>query len=81
MALEQAFEAGAVAGLVLGHLVDRVVDGVVAERLRALGEFELACARALLGRARSSRFFFVDVVSTSPSSSANFAACSASSNA
>ena len=39
--------------------------------------FSPACSAA----ARSSRFFFVDFVSTSPSSSANFAACSASSKA
>ena len=46
---EEAFEALAVAGFVLGHLVDGVVDGVVAEFLGQLGELELAGGGAVFG--------------------------------
>ena len=45
-ALEQTREALAVAGFVLRHLVDGVVDGIVAQFLGELGQIELALAGA-----------------------------------
>ena len=49
VAVVEALERLAVARLVLRHLVDGVVDRVVAELLRALGDRELAGGRAALG--------------------------------
>ena len=49
VALQQASEGLAVAGLVTSHLVDGVVDGVQASGLGALGEVELAGGGAVLG--------------------------------
>lgn len=46
---EEAVEAGSVASLVLGHLVNGVVDGVVAELLGSCGDGELAFAGTGLG--------------------------------
>ena len=42
VALQQALESLAVAGLVAGHLMDGVVDGVKIQRLGALGKIGLA---------------------------------------
>ena len=42
----ESVEAGSVTGLVLGHLVNGVVDGVVAELLGPCGDGELALARS-----------------------------------
>ena len=42
VALQQALESLAVAGLVAGHLMDGVVDGVQVELLGLLGQLELA---------------------------------------
>jgi len=47
VAVEETLEAGAVTGFVLGHLVNRVVDCVIAEFLGALGDLELGGASAL----------------------------------
>ena len=49
VALQQTGEAAAVAGLILGHLVDGVVDGVEVELLGQLRELELAGGGAVLG--------------------------------
>ena len=49
VALQQALERLAVAGLVAGHLVDGVVDGVQVELLGLLGQLELAGGGAVLG--------------------------------
>lgn len=46
---EEAVEAGSVASFVLGHLVNGVVDGVVAELLGSCGDGELAFAGTGLG--------------------------------
>ena len=40
IALQQTGEAGTVTGLVLGHLVDGVVDGIEAGSLGVLGQME-----------------------------------------
>ena len=77
VALEQAGESLAVAGLVASHLVHGVVDGIEAGGLGALGKIGLADGGAVLGL--NARFFLVESVTTSPRSSANLAACSASS--
>ena len=79
VALEQAGESLAVAGLVASHLVHGVVDGIEASGLGALSKIGLAGGGAVLGSTRISRFFLVESVTTSPRSSANLAACSASS--
>ena len=49
VALEQAGESLAVAGLVASHLVHGVVDGIQVQRLRLLRQLELARRRAVLG--------------------------------
>lgn len=49
VALEQAGESLAVAGLVAGHLVHGVVDGIEASGLGALGKIGLAGGGAVLG--------------------------------
>ena len=79
VALQQAFERLAVAGLVAGHLMHGVVNGVEVELLGLLGQLKLAGGGAVSASTRISRFFLVESVTTSPSSSANLAACSASS--
>ena len=45
VALQQALKGLAVAGLVAGHLVDGVVDGVQVELLGLLGQLKLAVAK------------------------------------
>ena len=45
VALQQALESLAVAGLVAGHLVHGVVDGVQVQLLGLLGQLELAVAK------------------------------------
>ena len=77
--LEQSRKRLAVAGFVARHLMHGVVDRVEVILLGQLGQLNLAFGRAVLGITRISRFFLVESVTTSPSSSANFAACSASS--
>ena len=79
ISLEKACKAGAVTSLVLCHLVNGVVDCVIAELLSPLSYFELALASACL--CSGARFFLVEGVTTSPRSSANLEACSASSYA
>lgn len=49
VALQQALESLAVAGLVAGHLMDGVVDGVQVVLLGQLGQLELAQGGAVLG--------------------------------
>ena len=49
VALEQAGESLAVAGLVAGHLVHGVMDGIEASGLGALSKIGLACGGAVLG--------------------------------
>ena len=49
VAVEETLETGAVAGFVLGHLMNGVVDRVIAELLRALRDRELGGAGALFG--------------------------------
>ena len=48
VALQQALEGAAMTGLVAGHLVHGVVDGVEAVLLRAQGEVKLAARGAEL---------------------------------
>lgn len=69
------------AGLVLAHLMHRVVDGIVPQFLGLRGQGLLAGGGAVLGLDPHGEFFFVSAQTHSPSSSANFAACSASSKA
>ena len=47
VALQQAFESLAVTGLVAGHLMHGVVDGVQVQLLGQLGQVELALGRAV----------------------------------
>ena len=47
--LQQAGESLAVTGLVAGHLMDGVVDGVQVQGLGLLGQLELAGGSAVLG--------------------------------
>ena len=49
VALEQAFESLAMAGLVTSHLMHGVVDGVQVQGLGQLGQFELAGGGAVFG--------------------------------
>jgi hypothetical protein len=49
VALQQALESLAVAGLVASHLVDGVVDGVQVQLLGLLGQVKLAGGGAVLG--------------------------------
>ena len=49
IAVVETLESGTVTGFVLGHLVDGVMDGVVAELLGADGDGELAFAGSALG--------------------------------
>ena len=49
VALEQALERLAVTGLVAGHLVDGIVDGVQVVLLGQLGQLELTGGSAVLG--------------------------------
>ena len=49
VALQQASKAGTVAGLVFGHLVNSVVDGIEASSLGVLGNAELVLASTGLG--------------------------------
>jgi len=49
VALEEAFEALAVACLVLSHLMHGVVDSIEVESLSLLGNFHLTCAGTSLG--------------------------------
>ena len=49
VALEQSGEGTAVTGLVAGHLVDGVMDGVQVELLGQLGQLGLAGGGAVLG--------------------------------
>ena len=79
VALEQASESLAVASLVAGHLVHGVVDGIEASGLGALGKIGLAGGGAILGLNAHLEVLLVESVTTSPRSSANLAACSASS--
>ena len=79
VALQQTLEGLAVAGLVAGHLVHGVVDGVQIEGLRLLASSNLPAVAPFSASTRICRFFLVESVTTSPSSSANLAACSASS--
>lgn len=79
VALEQAGESLAVAGLVASHLVHGVVDGIEAGALARLARSVLPAVAPFSASTRISRFFLVESVTTSPRSSANLAACSASS--
>ena len=47
--LQQTLESLTMTGLVTGHLVDGVVDGVQVQLLGLLGQVELALGRAALG--------------------------------
>ena len=78
VALEQAGESLAVAGLVASHLVHGVVDGIEAGGLGTLGKIGLAGGGAVLGL-NAHLEVLLESVTTSPRSSANLAACSASS--
>ena len=49
VALQQALESLAVAGLVAGHLVDGVVDSIQVQLLGLLGQLELTGGGAVLG--------------------------------
>ena len=49
VALQQALESLAVAGLVASHLVDGVVDGVQTQLLGLLGQLEFAGGGTVLG--------------------------------
>ena len=49
VALQQALEAAAVPSLVLGHLMDGIVDGIQVQGLCLLGQVHLAGAGTALG--------------------------------
>ena len=79
--LQQALECLAVTGLVPGHLMDGVMDGVQVQGLGLLSQLELAGGGAVLGLDTDGQVLLGGGGETSPSSSANLAACSASSQA
>ena len=70
--VQQTLHAAAMAGFVLCHFMHGVMDGIQIQSLCLCCQSLLACI---------CRFFLVLSVRTSPSSSANLEACSASSKA